>query len=369
MRRVAHCLALAFLTLGGVATAASAGETRALYRLVARGAADILGGTRDFHYTIEAEKAGSDFRLIYRDVDPRGNGIRSGDLFFVGTLTDDVAEGRVYYRIPHHPPMLGLFAGGRCPDLTAPATVRVENGGRRLDIVFTATERDGFTCRPTGKMLNNQGTLDLVSPPAPVPPKVAEAPTPPPSPPSPELPPVTPPAPSSGSSAMALWIILAFGIGVASATVWFALSTRPPPLPDPPLHPRPSGTPRSPRLSDFLPQYPGSPWDAIRSPTENLRARRNFTEESTGLLRAKADETKALGEVMHARSQVALQLGEYAAIAPLLKHGDPNADASSVTLTLPEIAETLRIGLPALSNELRAEVIALIRQAMEAKLT
>jgi hypothetical protein len=72
---------------------------------------------------------------------------------------------------------------------------------------------------------------------------------------------------------------------------------------------------------------------------------------------------------MQERARVAIQLGEYSAFAPLLKHGDPNATSSSVTLTLPEMAETLRIGMPELADEHRSKIINLVRQAMEAKLT
>jgi hypothetical protein len=333
-----------------------------------------LGGERDFFYAIAVEQSGTQLRLIYRDVDTRANGIQRGELFFEGTRSGDVAEGTVYSRLPNYPSGTNLIGAGRCPPVAAPATVRFDNLGRRIDITFYVPQRNGFTCEATGRILHNHGILHRIDPPPSMPPPVAVVQRPETSPPkSPPLSAVAQPSPLASSSdtglLTAIWVIAGFIAGGCATAVWFLISRRPLPLPDPLLQPYQAGSPRSPRISDFLPEYPGSIFDAVRGPTESLRARKEFAEESTGLLRAKAHETRALGEVMQERARVAIQLGEYSAFAPLLKHGDPNATSSSVTLTLPEIAEILRIGMPELGNEERAKVLNHIRQAMEAKLT
>jgi hypothetical protein len=334
-----------------------------------------LGGERKYFYAIAVEQSGTQVRMIFRDVDARANGIIPGEILFHGTRSGDVAEGTVYSRLPNYPSGTNLLGGGRCPPVTAPATVRFDNLGRRIDITFSIPQRNGFTCEPTGRILHSHAILDRIDPPPAMLPPVAVVQRPETSP--PKSPPLSadahpsPPASSSSDGGLltTLWLIAGFITGGCATAVWFLISRRPLPLPDPLLQPRQAGTPHSPRISDFLPEYPGSIFDAVRGPTESLRARKEFAEESTGLLRAKAHETRALGEVMQERARVAIQLGEYSAFAPLLKHGDPNATSSSVTLTLPEMAETLRIGMPELADEHRAKVISLVRQAMEAKLT
>jgi hypothetical protein len=339
-----------------------------LYRLRATGHAGALGGERDYVYTIAAQQSGNDVRLVYREVDPRANGIQPGALLFVGTRQGDVAEGTVHAHVPHQVSL--LLARGNCSPLTVPGTLRFENGDRRLQLYFSVPQREHFTCQPSGRLLKSHGTLEQINaPPLPTPPApIAIAqPTPPARPPAAPMP---PPIEASNPFLLPLFTFLAFVVGLVGAAAWFAIATRPPPIPDPlvpPQTPPPGARPT--RISEILPQYPGSMLDVLRGGTGNLRARGRFKQASRDLLVATADETKALGQVLHERGKVAAQLAEFGLAGPVLAHPSAHADVSTVTLGLTEIGETLRIGLPELSPELRSRIIALLREAMEAKLT